>query len=102
MSAINKYKRPFFYFVLLLLVLTLVIAIGYPLGFLSKNPDGLEKVLIDYHGEAWFDNLFSSWIPLLSWIDNEYVAGILGVFFSAVIMISTFYLIINLKKRKKN
>ena len=78
----------------------LAIAVGFPIGFLSTDPDGLERVLIDYHGEEWLNNLFSPWIPILSWLDNEYVAGIVGIVLTIVIMMVAFYLITRFKKRK--
>jgi len=80
--------------------LMLVIAVGFTIGFLSENPDGLERVLIDYYGEEWLDNLFSPWIPFLSWITNDYVAGILGIVLSIAVLMGSFYLITHLKKRK--
>ncbi|MFX1503514.1 MAG: hypothetical protein ACFFDH_21300 [Promethearchaeota archaeon] len=78
----------------------LAIAVGFPIGFLSNDPDGLERVLIDYHGEEWLNNLFSPWIPILSWLDNEYIAGIVGIILTIVIMMVAFYLITRFKKRK--
>ena len=98
---LNKYKWPIITVSTIIIVLILVIAIGYPLGILSENPDGLERVLIDYFGESWFENLNSPWNPILGWIENEYIAGIIGVIIITVIMSSTFYIIIFLKKRKK-
>jgi hypothetical protein len=78
----------------------LAIAVGFPIGFLSNDPDGLERVLIDYHGEDWLNNLFSPWIPILSWLDNEYIAGIVGIVLTIAIMMVAFYLITRFKKRK--
>jgi len=97
---LNKYKWPIITVSTIIIVLILVIAIGYPLGILSENPDGLERVLIEYFGESWLENLNSPWNPILGWLENEYVAGIIGVIFAAIILSSTFYLIIFLKKRK--
>jgi len=78
----------------------LVIAIGFTIGFLSEDPDGLERVLIDYYGEEWLENLVSPWIPFLSWITNDYVAGIIGIVLSIAVLMGSFYLITRLKKRK--
>jgi hypothetical protein len=78
----------------------LAIAIGYTIGFLSDNPDGLERVLIDYYGEDWLENLASPWIPFLVWLDNEYFAGIVGIILSITAIMSVFYLITRFKKRK--
>ena len=75
--------------------------IGIPLGILSENPDGLERVLIDQKGEIWLENLVSPWIPFLSWIQNDYIAGALGVIITMVGMTSLFYFIAKQKKEKK-
>ncbi|HUW91416.1 MAG TPA: hypothetical protein VMV43_12980 [Candidatus Nanopelagicaceae bacterium] len=77
-----------------------VIAVGFTIGFLSENPDGLERVLMDYHGEEWLENLFSPWIPFLSWITNDYVAGFVGIVLSITVLMGAFYLITRFKKRK--
>ncbi|MFX1233848.1 MAG: hypothetical protein ACFFBY_04730 [Promethearchaeota archaeon] len=97
---IGQYRRPLMIVLIVAMGLILVIAIGFPLGFLSQNPDGLERVLIDYNGESWLENLFSPWIPFLSWIENEYIAGIIGIILTMTIIISVFYLITFLKRRK--
>ncbi|MFX0018631.1 MAG: hypothetical protein ACFFAK_09260 [Promethearchaeota archaeon] len=97
---LKKYKWPIITVSTIIILLILIIAIGYPSGILSENPDGLERVLIDYFGESWLENLKSPWNPILGWIENQYIAGIIGVIFVAIIMSSTFYLIMFLKKRK--
>ncbi len=76
----------------------LVLATGFTIGFLSENPDGLERVLIDIHGEEWLENLISPWIPILSFITNDYVAGIIGIVLSITLMTGVFYLISKKKK----
>ena len=96
----NRYKWPLITVLTVIAALMLVIAVGFTIGFLSENPDGLERVLIDYYGEEWLENLFSPWIPFLSWITNDYVAGILGVVLSIAVLMGTFYIITRLKKRK--
>lgn len=70
-----------------------MIAIGYPLGILSENPDGLERVLIDQNGETWLENLSSIWIPFLSWIENNYIAAIVGVLLSVGLIFGAFKLV---------
>lgn len=100
MAEKSRYKWPLITIFVIVTALTLVIAIGFTIGFLSENPDGLERVLIDYYGEEWLENLYSPWIPFLSWITNDYVAGIIGVVLSVLILMGTFYLITRLKKRK--
>jgi hypothetical protein len=76
-----------------------MIAVGFTLGFLSNAPDGLERVLIDLYGESWLDSLVSPWIPLLSWITNDYGAAIVGIVLTIITMTSTFYLITKYKRR---
>lgn len=76
-----------------------MIFIGYPLGILSEDPDGLERVLIDQNGESWLEGLTSVWIPFLSWIENNYIAAIIGVLLSVLIIFSVFKLI-SYKKEK--
>jgi len=96
---INKYKKPIISVLTVIGTLILMIAVGFAIGILSDAPDGLERVLIDQNGESWLDNLISPWIPLLSWITNDYGAAILGTVLSVSIMASAFYLIIRYKKR---
>ena len=100
MSVLKRNKWPLITIVTIIVALMFVIAVGFTIGFLSENPDGLERVLIDYNGEEWLENLFSPWIPFLSWITNDYVAGIVGIVLSIVVLTGTFYLITRLKKRK--
>jgi VIT1/CCC1 family predicted Fe2+/Mn2+ transporter len=100
MAENNRYKWPLITVLTVIAALMLVIAVGFTIGFLSENPDGLERVLIDYRGEEWLESLFSPWIPFLSWITNDYVAGILGVVLSITVLMGTFYIITRLKKRK--
>jgi cobalt/nickel transport system permease protein len=95
----NKYKKPIISVLTVIGALMLMIAVGFAIGILSDAPDGLERVLVDQNGESWLDNLISPWIPLLSWITNDYGAAILGIVLSVSIMATTFYLIIRYKKR---
>lgn len=99
MVEISRYKWPLITVVVVIAALMFVIAVGFTLGFLSENPDGLERVLIDINGEEWLENLISPWIPILSWVTNDYVAGIIGVVLSIAIMTGVFYLITYLKKK---
>jgi hypothetical protein len=85
---------------IIIVALILAISVGFTIGFLSENPDGLERVLIDYYGEEWLENLYSPWVPFLSWISNDYVAGIIGIVLSIVVLMGTFYVITRLKKKK--
>ena len=100
MSLIKRNKWPLITILIVVTTLMSVIAVGFTIGFLSENPDGLERVLIDYYGEEWLENLYSPWIPFLSWITNDYVAGIIGVVLSIAVLMGTFYLITHFKKKK--
>jgi cobalt/nickel transport system permease protein len=96
---ISKYKRPLTSILAVTMILIAMIAVGFTIGILSGNPDGLERVLIDQNGESWLENLISPWKPLLSWITNDYGAAILGIVITVLIMISIFYFIIRYKKK---
>ncbi|MFX1587920.1 MAG: hypothetical protein ACFFC1_07180 [Promethearchaeota archaeon] len=98
MVNINKYKWPLITVVIIVAVLMLMIAIGFTIGILSENPDGLERVLIDNNSESWLENLPSPWIPFLSWIQSEYLAGIIGIVVSVGLILFVFYII---KYKKK-
>jgi len=97
----KRYKWPIITVLIIIAVLMLALATGFTIGFLSENPDGLERALIDFYGEEWLENLISPWTPILSWITNDYVAGILGMILSIALMIGVFYLISNSKKKKR-
>ncbi len=96
---IKKYKRPIHSVFAVIGILMLMISVGFTIGILSEDPDGLERVLIDQNDESWLEGLTSPWIPILSWIKSDYGAGIIGILISIVLMISVFYLIIQLKKK---
>ena len=100
MSIIKRNKWPLITILTVITALMLVLAVGFTIGFLSDHPDGLERVLIDFYGEEWLENLYFPWIPFLSWITNDYVAGIIGIVLSITVLMGTFYLITHLKKRK--
>ncbi len=98
MVEMSRYKWPLITVVVVIAALMFVLAVGFTIGFLSENPDGLERVLIDINGEEWLENLISPWVPILSWVTNDYVAGIIGIVLSIAIMTGVFYLITYLKK----
>ncbi len=102
MVEISRYKWPLITVVVVVASLMFVLAVGFTIGFLSENPDGLERVLIDINGEEWLENLFSPWVPILSWVTNDYAAGIIGIVLSIAIMTGVFYLITYLKKKDTN
>lgn len=97
----KRYKWPIITVLIIIATLMLVLATGFTIGFLSEDPDGLERVLIDIYGEEWLENLISPWVPFLSWITNDYVAGIIGIIISITLIIGVFYLI-SYSKKKKN
>ncbi len=96
----KNYKRPIIYISIIIASLIFLMSIGFVIGFLSENPDGLERSLIDANGESWIESLPSPWNPILGWIDNEYVAGLIGIFLSVILIISVFYLIIFIQKNR--
>ncbi len=84
----------------------LALGVGFTIGILSNDPDGLERTLIDAmgggeEGEAWVEDLVSPWNPPLVNISNEYLVGIIGIISSFVIMFVIFRGITVLKKKKK-
>ena len=79
----------------------LLLAVGFTLGILSDDPDGLERSLIDARGEDWFEGLKSPWDPIFGGIENEFIAGVVGILLSVILMIFIFYLIAYVKKKKE-
>ena len=76
-----------------------MLTVGFTIGILSEDPDGLERALIDAKGETWLESLPSPWIPVLGWIESDYLAGLIGIFLSVVFMIAIFSLIAYVKKK---
>lgn len=99
MVELEKYKWPILTIVIIIAVLMVMLTIGFTIGILSDDPDGLERALIDARGEEWLEGLPSPWEPILGWIKNDYITGIVGVILSVVIIVAVFYLIVYLKKR---
>jgi len=98
MVELEKYKWPIIELAIVIGVLMVMIAIGFAIGILSTDPDGLERAVIDAKGEEWLEGLPSVWTPVLRWIENEYIAGIIGTLLSVVLMMVVFWLILRLKK----
>lgn len=96
---LRKYRSFIIFIVLIVGMLMLLMSIGFTLGFLSNNPDGLERVLIDQKGENWVENLTSPWLPLLNWISNDYITGIVGVVLTLGIIMSVFHTLKRVKKK---
>jgi hypothetical protein len=89
----KNYKKPLIYTLIIIAIFVVIFAVGFPLGFLTQDPDGLERMIINFRGETWLENLESFWFPILSWIQNEYVAGILGIIITLLITIGAFKLL---------
>ena len=98
MVDLRKYKWPIFIFFILIAVLMVLLSVGFTIGILSEDPDGLERTLISYYDDEWRENLPSAWIPWLSWIKSSYISGIVGIMISVGLIISVFYFISYLKK----
>ena len=77
-----------------------MIAVGFTIGFLSEDPDGLERMLIDANGEEWLESLPVYFQPILGWLTNDYVIAILGMSLTVIIIIGSFYTIAYIKKTK--
>jgi hypothetical protein len=77
-----------------------MLSVGVAIGILSEDPDGLERALIDARGEAWLESLPSPWVPILGWIESDYIAGIIGILLSVVLMVAIFYVIAYIKKKE--
>ncbi|MFO7795263.1 MAG: hypothetical protein ACQERB_02795 [Promethearchaeati archaeon] len=96
MADFERYKWPVITLVVTSVVLMIMLSIGFTVGILSEDPDGLERVLEDLkvaEPEAF-------WVPFFSFITNDYVAGILGLILTTVIIGGVFYLITNSKKKR--
>ena len=98
MVEFDKYKWPILTIIIIVVGLMIMITVGFTIGILSEDPDGLERVLIDARSEKWVEGLASPWEPILGWIESDYIAGIIGIILSIVLIMSAFILIIYLKK----
>jgi len=82
----------------------LALSLGFVVGVLSSDPDGLERTLIDGNGggeegETWIDNLPSLWNPPLEFIANDYVIGTIGIVITFILMFGIFRLRMLLKRK---
>ena len=80
----------------------IMIAVGFSLGILSEDPDGLERALIDARSEEWLEGLPSVWDPILGWIESDYIAGLVGIALSVSLMVAIFYAIVKVKQKSKS
>ena len=100
MVKFEEIKWPILTILIIVAVLMVLLAVGFTIGILSDDPDGLERALIDTKGEDWVEDLQSPWDPILGGIENDFIAGIVGILLSVALMIAIFYLIVYAKKRK--
>ena len=100
MVKFEEIKWPILTILIIVAVLMVLLAVGFTIGILSDDPDGLERALIDTRGEDWVEDLQSPWDPILGGIENDFIAGIVGILLSVALMIAIFYLIVYTKKRK--
>lgn len=98
----ENYKRPIIIICLIIGVLMFMLTVGYALGILSSDPDGLEKTLIDNKGKEWLEGLPSVWAPIFGWIENDYIAGLIGLVLSVALITAVFFAISKMKKRNKD
>ena len=100
MASLKQYKTPLITIIVVSCVLLVMIAVGFTIGILSGDPDGLERVLIDAHGEEWVESLPVYLQPILGWLTNDYVRAIIGISLTVIFIIGTFYAITYIKKTK--
>ena len=99
MKELKNFKWPIITLVIIISGLMIMIAVGYTIGILSGDPDGLERALIDTKGENWLEGLSSPWEPIFGGFGNDYFAGVFGILLTTVLMSGVFHLIIRLKKK---
>lgn len=99
MKEFESYKWPILTIIIIIVGLMVMLTVGFTIGILSEDPDGLERALIDARGENWLENLPSPWIPILGWVESDYIAGIIGILLSVVLMVAIFYAIAYIKKK---
>ena len=100
MLSLKEHKKPLLSIFVIALALVVMIAVGFTIGILSNNPDGLERMLIDANGEEWLESLPVFLQPIFGWLENEYIIGILGMMLTVTIIVGTFYTIGYIKKKR--
>ena len=101
MVDLEKYRRPLLSILIIFVVLAVMITIGFTIGVLSNDPDGLERPLIDARGEEWIEGLSSPWEPIFGWIDNDYIVALIGISLTVLFIVAIFALIAFLAKQKR-
>ena len=100
MASLKEYKVPLITIFVVVSVLLVMIAVGFTIGILSEDPDGLERMLIDANGEEWLESLPVYLQPILGWLSDDYVIAIIGISLTVIFIVGTFYLIAYVKKTK--
>lgn len=96
MQSLKKNKTPLITLAVTITVLIVMIAVGFTIGILSGDPDGLERMLIDAgieEPEPFFE-------ALLGWISNEYVAAVLGIVLTLSLVSASYYILVRVKKSR--
>lgn len=101
MVDLEKYRRPLLSILIIFVVLAVMITIGFTIGVLSNDPDGLERSLIDARGGEWIEGLSSPWEPIFGWIDNDYIVALIGISLTVLFIVAIFALIAFLAKQKR-
>jgi hypothetical protein len=101
MGNFARYKRPLILVVIIAGALMFMMTIGFVLGILSDDPDGLERSLIDAKGEEWVEGLSSPWEPIFGWIGNDYIVAIIGISLTVLLIVGFFALIAFMAKKKR-
>ncbi|MBN1802217.1 MAG: hypothetical protein JW891_11960 [Candidatus Lokiarchaeota archaeon] len=97
-DTIKQYKIPIITILVVIIVLMVMLAVGFQIGILSTDPDGLEKTLEDagvQEPEPFFE-------AFLGWISNDYIAGILGIILTVSFILATYYILVYVKKKRKS
>jgi len=100
MLSLKEHKKPIISIFFIAGVLIVMIAVGFTIGILSSDPDGLERMLIDANGESWLESLPVFLQPIFGWLENEYIVGILGMALTVTIIIGSFYSVGYIKKKR--
>ena len=94
MLSLKESKKPIITILVVIVGLLVIMAVGFTIGILSTDPDGLERVLLD----AGVEEPEAFFTPLLAWIENDFIIAILGIGMTAVIITATYYTLGYIKK----
>ena len=96
MLSLKESKKSIITIFVVIVGLLVIMAVGFTVGILSSDPDGLERVLID----AGVEEPAEIFTPLLAWIENDFIIAILGIGMTAAIITATYYTLGYIKKRR--